>query len=196
MQYKSIVLVDGENLVLRYQQMLKEGCQPKEGVLHIKDTFVWHPDLINIFGGRDLVRIGYYTTIVGDDSKLEKIKERISEAEYECELLNGKPWFGNLVPYVYKKSRKGTKTKSVDINLTIDALRYAYGDSIDQILLISGDGDYIPLLREVMARGKMVQALALSSGLNTQIKYNVDDFALLDDELFELEEQSEENDNA
>jgi len=190
MQYKSIVLVDGENIVMRYQEMIKQGKVPKENVVHIKDTFVWHPHLLNIFGGKDLVRIGYYTTVVGDYEQLEHVKDVISEAEHEGTLANGDDWYATLVPHVYKKSKKGTKTKSVDINLTIDALRYAYGESIDQIVIISGDGDYIPLLREIMARGKMVQALALSSGLNKQIKHHVDDFALLDDCFFEDEEQS------
>lgn len=189
MQYKAIVLVDGENLVMRYQEMLQAGRKPIEGVIHIDNTFVWHPRLLECLGGKDLVRIAYYTTVVGDDNRVEEVKEVISQAAYEGCLLNGEEWVGTLVPYVYKKSRKGAKTKSVDINLTIDALRYVYGESIDQIVLMSGDGDYVPLLREVMARGKMVQAMAFSSGLSKQIKYNVDDFEIIDDEIFQVDEE-------
>jgi len=184
MQYKSIVLVDGENLVLRYQEMLNAGATPRKGVVHVEDTFVWHPNIVTAFGGKDVVRVGYYTTVVGDDGKLEEVKELISEAKFECKLLNGTSWYGTLVPYVFKKSKKGAKTKSVDINLTIDALRYTYGESVEQITLVSGDGDYIPLLREVMSRGKMIQAFSLSSGLNKEIKFNVDDLILIDNILF------------
>jgi uncharacterized LabA/DUF88 family protein len=187
MQYKSIILVDGENLVMRYQELLKLGRTPIDGVIHVEDTFVWHPHILASMGGKDIVRIAYYTTIVGDDKKLEETKELISSSEFEGTLLNGSDWCGTLVPHVYKKGKKGAKTKSVDINLTIDALRYAYGDSIEQIVLMSGDGDYIPLLREIMARGKMVQALAFSSGLNKEIKYNVDDLMIIDDQLFKAE---------
>ena len=185
MQYKTIVLVDGENLVLRYQEMLQGGRKPSDGVNHIADVFVWHPKLRKIAGRMDIVRIGYYTTVVGDDKKVEEVKQLIAESKYEFSQLNGGDANGTLVPYVYKKSRKGAKTKSVDINLTIDALRYAYGESIDQIVLLSGDGDYIPLLREIMSRGKMVKAFALSSGLNKEIQYNVDDLLVIDNLYFE-----------
>ena len=32
--------IDGENLVMRYQSMLKQGHVPTSGVQHINDTFV------------------------------------------------------------------------------------------------------------------------------------------------------------
>jgi uncharacterized LabA/DUF88 family protein len=185
MQYKTIVLVDGENLVLRYKEMLGAGRTPCEGVNYIEDAFVWHSGLRKIFGRMDIVRIGYYTTVVGDDKRLEETKKLISESRYQFSRLNGADADGTLVPYVYKKSRKGAKTKSVDINLTIDALRYAYGEAIDQIVLVSGDGDYVPLLREIMSRGKMVKAYALSSGLNKEIKYNVDELLIIDNLYFQ-----------
>ncbi|BFT30560.1 hypothetical protein D210916BOD24_17360 [Alteromonas sp. D210916BOD_24] len=187
MQYRSIVLVDGENLVLRYQQMLKDGYKPIDGVIHVEDTFVWHPKLVASAGEKDVVRVAYYTTVVGDDVKLRETKEFISNTEYECKLMDKRDWYGTLVPYVFKKNSKKATTKSVDINLTIDALRYAYGSSIEQIVLLTGDGDYIPLLREIMSRGKMVQVFALSSGLNSGINHNVDDLWLIDDEFFEEE---------
>ncbi len=187
MQYKSIILVDGENLVFRYQDMLKSGRTPIDGVVHIKDTFVWHPKFLSVYGQRDIVRVSYYTTVVGDEKKFEEIQNSISESEYSITSLTGIDLVGTLVPHIFKKKRNGAKTKSVDINLTIDALRYAYGDSIDQIIIMSGDGDYVPLLREVMARGKMVQTYAFSSGLNKYIKYNVDDLMVIDDEFFKPE---------
>jgi uncharacterized LabA/DUF88 family protein len=177
MQYQTIILIDGENLVLRYQNTLQAGRKPRDSVIHIDDVFVWH---LKISGRMDIVRIGYYTTVVGDAKKVEEVKQLISESKYDFSQLNGGDAYGTLVPYVYKKSRKGTKTKSVDINLTIDALRYAYGESIDQIVLVSGDGDYIPLLREIISRGKMVKAFAFSSGLNKEIKYNVDELLVID----------------
>lgn len=185
MQYKTIILIDGENIVFRYQEMLKEGRKPRKGIIHINNCFVWHHDLLNIFYSKDIVRVAYYTTVVGDDKRIDQVKGQISDSVFHFKTLSGAEWSGTLVPYVYKKSKNGTKTKSVDINLTIDALRYAYGDSIDQIVLISGDGDYIPLLREIMARGKMVQAMSLSNGVNKEIKFNVDDLLIIDDYLFE-----------
>ena len=186
MQYKTIILVDGENLVMRYQRMLSDGKKPLEGILHERDCFVWHPQIFKNYV--DIVRVGYYTTVAGDDAKLNTIEQKISEAPYDFETLATQSWEGTLVPHVFKKSMKEAKTKSVDINLTIDALRYAYGNSIDKVVLITGDGDYIPLLREVMAQGKMVQVMALSNGLNKYLKYNADDLIIIDDCFFEKDD--------
>lgn len=184
MQYRTVVLVDGENMVFRYQEMKDSGKEPRTNVEHLEDCFVWTPDVMKLMTMVDVVRVGYYTTVVGDDQKLEEVKEVISKAAFEFTALSGVPWQGTLVPYVYKKARKGAKTKSVDINLTIDALRYAHGTSIDQIILFSGDGDYIPLLREIMSRGKMVQVYAFSSGLNADLMYNADDLSIIDNSFF------------
>lgn len=98
MQYKSVVLVDGENLVLRYQKMLQEGYEPMEGVIHVQDTFVWHPNLIASAGEKDIVRVAYYTTVVGDEKKLEEVKNLIADAEFMCELMDKREWYGTLVP--------------------------------------------------------------------------------------------------
>ena len=38
----AILLVDGENLVFRYQEMVAAGREPKPDVVHIKDVLVWH----------------------------------------------------------------------------------------------------------------------------------------------------------
>ena len=152
MQYKTVVLVDGENLVFRFQEILKQGRTPLSNVKHIKNCFVWAPDIIA--HTNDIVRVSYYTTVVGDEKKFDEVNNSISEAEYDFTTLSDQEWNGTLVPYLYKKKKDGTKTKSVDINLTIDTLRYAYGETIDKIIIISGDGDYIPLFREVMARGE------------------------------------------
>ena len=73
MQYKTIILVDGENLVMRYQRMLSDGNKPLKGVLHESDCFVWHPRIFKDYKV-DIVRVGYYTTVVGDDAKLNTIE--------------------------------------------------------------------------------------------------------------------------
>jgi uncharacterized protein (TIGR00288 family) len=146
---------------------------------------VWNRNAITPHGPRDVVRVAYYTTVVGDEDRIQSVKGEICKAQYASTTISGHGLTGSLVPYVFKKQRTGAKTKSVDINLTIDTLRYAYGTSIEQVVLVTGDGDYIPLLREVMARGKMIQVWALSSGLNPEVRHNVDDLIILDDIFFE-----------
>lgn len=63
-------------------------------------------------------------------------------------------------------------------------MRYAFTDTIDRIYLASGDGDYAPLIHEVMRRGKQVELLAFSSGLNAVLRPLVDRVHILDDRFF------------
>ena len=89
------------------------------------------------------------------------------------------------MPIIFKKSSKSQKTRNIDIQIVIDVMRFAFTDSIDRIYLASGDGDYMPLIMEVMRRGKQVELLAFSSGLNGELSSIVDRVHRLDDSFFE-----------
>ena len=72
---KVVAFVDGENLVLRYQDMLKVGHTPKETVVHEPDSFVWSPD-VTLWTDMDLVRVIYYTSVVGDSDRVAAVERR------------------------------------------------------------------------------------------------------------------------
>lgn len=182
MSEKTIILADGENLVHRYQSLCAEGKIPKDDVLHKKDAFVWHPLITDTFLN-NILRVSFYTTFVGDDQALENISNEISEINYEYQTAEYRGG-GTLNPYVYKKERRAAKTKSVDINLTIDALRYAFNRDVGRIVICSGDGDYIPLIQELMRHGIIVRVAAFSSGCHPALKYMPDDFTDFDGIFF------------
>ncbi len=92
---------------------------------------------------------------------------------------------GTLNPHIFKKENRSQKTKSVDINITIDALRHTYNNSVDGIYLFSGDGDYLPLIKEIMRQGKQVTIGVFSKGFNSVLQYECDDFINLDQIFFE-----------
>ncbi len=48
--------------------------------------------------------------------------------------------------------------------------------SIELLFLARGDGNYLPLLEEIMRQGKEVYVAALSSGLAQSLRSSVDDF--------------------
>ena len=88
------------------------------------------------------------------------------------------------MPVVFKKPRQSQKTRNVDIQVVIDVMRFAFTDEVERVYLVSGDGDYLPLLDEVMRRGKQVEVLALSDGLNDKLSHSVDRFYDLDPVFF------------
>lgn len=190
MTHHVIGFVDGENLVARYQAMVSEGKVPRSQVKHIKDVLIWHPK-VTTQALCDFTRLSYYQTVVGDDVKLNNIREEISNIEYQFhpspEGEDDSEFCGSLFPKVYKKETKKAKTKSVDINLTVDALRHARQSKFDVIFIFSGDGDYIPLIEEISRQGKQVWVAAFSSGLNHALKYSADEFFDLDGIFFEVD---------
>ena len=94
-----------------------------------------------------------------------------------------------MTPQIIKKSRGSHTNKSADdIHLVLDALRHTYNNSVDLVHIISGDGDYIPVIKEIMRQGKRVWVSALSSGLNPNIESAVDEFFILDSKFFEDED--------
>lgn len=177
-----IAFADGENLVHRFQDMVKAGRTVAQDTVHCPDLLAWHPE-ISTYYLCDIVRINFYQTVVGDEPKLDECRQRISAVSYRYRALideGDTESGGTLRPRVFKKEGKSVKTKSVDINLTVDALRHALDPRIDAVLLLSGDGDYLPLLREIANRGKQVWLAAFSSGLNKHLKFEADEFIDLD----------------
>lgn len=182
---------DGENLVLRFQDMCKDGHKPKRDVFHVPDTVVWHPDVTQQFYG-DIVRMSYYQTVYGDEEKLNVVSAQLQGVKYmypsERSLHENDAshdGLGNLAPRVFKKEGRSSRTKSVDINLTVDMLRSAYGPNADVLFLLSGDGNYLPLVEEVARRGKNVWLAAFSKGLSPTLRFAADTFIDLDKLFFE-----------
>ena len=181
--------VDGENLVQRYQAMVADGREPLANVNHEPNVYVWREGVTGLSDRsfEEIIRVTYYASCVGDDDRLHAVSESIKQLRYRFRA--GMPSVadtdqGTICPCVFKKDQQSRKTRAVDINITIDILRHTFDDSVDRVALISGDGDFIPLAKEVMRKGKLFTVMAFSSGLNTDIRKSVDDFYCLDSHFF------------
>ena len=95
------------------------------------------------------------------------------------------PGAGSLYTRLFKQEKRKAKTKSVDINVSVDVLRNIMNGTGDVILLLSGDGDYLPLLEEVGRHGKQVWLGAFSKDLNPNLRFAADEFINLDSIFFE-----------
>lgn len=64
-------------------------------------------------------------------------------------------WFGG------SDSAPRTAKANMDVELAVDALTQS--SAIDQYLLVTGDGDFVPLLKALQSQGKRVEVLALQN---------------------------------
>lgn len=192
---RMMVFVDGENLVRRFEAMVSEGRELREDarISHEKEIYVWSPHLTVKPGLNLVVRANYYTYAFGDDQRIQQIKDELKKlpsgqySDPRIQWVGGAP-LNSLYPVVFKKERR-KKAKGVDIQLTVDILSNVYKDNVDSIYLVSGDGDYKPVLEEAMRHGKHVYVAALSSGLNIELKNCADKFIDLDPYYFKPNKQ-------
>jgi uncharacterized LabA/DUF88 family protein len=180
---KVIAFIDGENLTFRYEAMLAEGRKPQPDVIHVPSSFVWSPKL-TLWSHFDLIRVHYFTSVVGDEDRVAQLQRQIGTTEFVCE---GGGFRGNskLIPRIHKKSAASRKTKVVDVELTMDVMRAALTMPIDGIYVLSGDGDYLPLFREVTRSNKQLYTGAFSSGLADGIRHVGEAFVDLDSLFFQ-----------
>ena len=195
-----MAFVDGENLTNRFETLQSEKAwTPRVGsgagghlwtVQHRQGLFVWSPlTIINVARREELLRVHYYTTYAADESDCDNLSETISSLKSHRAVEEyhspGAQYMMtsevvNLIPRVFRKQKRSTKTKSVDINLCVDVMDYVRQNALDSVFLVTGDVDYLPLIEAVMRAGKHVYVAALSSGLSPRIRTTADSFLLLD----------------
>ena len=75
----------------------------------------------------------------------------------------------------------GPVQKGVDVRLALELDDCSRETSCDNILLVSGDADFIPVVRRAQARGKKVQVAAFSNCLSHNLAAAADEVILLDE---------------
>ena len=176
------MFIDGENLVFRYQSMIGKGYVAIRNVEHIPDILVWQYS-VYAPGDYDVLRANYYTYATGDENKISCINEKLKQLTFLTEYSTTLP--RNLTPIVFKKPQKTAKAKGVDIQLTVDVLSYVQRDIVDAVFILTGDGDYEPLFREVQRCGKLIYHAAFSDGLSPTLRNLADQSYSLDTLFFE-----------
>ncbi len=74
----------------------------------------------------------------------------------------------------------GQKKADWDVGLAVDAIRMA--DSLDVIILVTGDGDFLPLVEYLKwGLGKQVEVAAFTKTTSTSLKEHADYFTAVED---------------
>ena len=73
----------------------------------------------------------------------------------------------------------GFKKGDWDVGLAVDAIRMS--SAIDAIVLVTGDGDFVPLVEYLKNRGKRVEVLAFERSASSKLKEAADEFINLEE---------------
>ena len=84
--------------------------------------------------------------------------------------------------------KTGAIEKKVDINIAIDVVALAYEDAYDTAVLVSGDGDFLPVVKKIKELKKIVEVWAFKYSLANALKEELDEDRIfyIDDILNEI----------
>jgi len=68
----------------------------------------------------------------------------------------------------------GMKKADWDVGLAVDAIQLS--DKMDAIVIVTGDGDFAPLVQYLKAKGQQVEIMAFEKSASSKLKEVVDDF--------------------
>lgn len=73
----------------------------------------------------------------------------------------------------------GIKKGDWDVGLTVDAIKMA--PRLDSVVIVSGDGDYVPLVEYLQTMGVQVEVVSFGKSTSSKLREVVDDFVDLSD---------------
>ncbi|MDX1535304.1 MAG: NYN domain-containing protein [Candidatus Spechtbacterales bacterium] len=112
-------------------------------------------------GDRQLIRAFAYvvTTESGEEQQFFDVLEKMGIEIRDKEL---QVYYGGL------------KKADWDVGIAIDAVRFA--NSVDVIVLMSGDGDFIPLVGYLQNKGTQVEVVAFGKSASSKLREEADYF--------------------
>ena len=117
--------------------------------------------LTHVVAGRKLIRAIAYV-IRGPQSIDDKFFSALSKLGFEVKSKDLQVFAG------------GTKKGDWDVGLVIDAIKMTR--SLDVVILISGDGDYIPAVEYLQYHGVQVEVAAFAETASGKLREVADDF--------------------
>ena len=111
--------------------------------------------------GRKLIRaIAYVVTTEAGDEKA--FLEALTKAGIEVKSKDLQIFPG------------GMKKADWDVGMAVDAIKLS--EKLDCIVLVTGDGDFVPLIEYLKSQGQQVEVIAFSKSASNKLKEETDDF--------------------
>lgn len=142
------VLIDVQNFYHSAKNLYKRRVDFKE-VLRV------------VIAGRQLIRSFAY--VVRTETGEEKtFFEALQKLGVEMRVKDLQIFYG------------GAKKADWDVGITIDAVRLS--KMVDVIILMSGDGDFIPLIDYLKNQGVQIEVVAFGKSASARVKEDADEF--------------------
>ena len=154
----------------------------------VRDTFSIHDNQIDfrklveiLRNDRLLINVYYYNACL-DRGHNEKVYWKQQKFFSELRKIPG----FSVIPCNMRKTRKldGTfefAVKGDDIHIATDMLSSAYENKYDTAILVSGDGDFVPVIKKVQKLGKQVENAYFSVSRSNFLRKVCNRSILLDD---------------
>lgn len=175
--------VDGENFTIRAEEHARaHGLRiTAPDCSHLPGVYLWSllftatawpatvfPNLQEL--GR---RAHYYTSVKADHVEIDRIRAALHRMDFK--------------PTVIKRASGTRKAKAVDISLATDMLSNAFHDNYDAAVLLSGDGDFCPVVEEIQRLGKVVYVMTMGiAGVSNELLLASDAYRDISKEFFRL----------
>ncbi len=75
----------------------------------------------------------------------------------------------------------GLKKADWDVGMAVDAIKTSPG--VDAIVLVSGDGDFVPLVEYLQNHGKRVEVIAFGKSTSSRLREAADEFIDLEESV-------------
>lgn len=115
--------------------------------------------------GRKLVRAVAYV-IKTEEGSEKAFFEALQHSGIETKIKDLQVFYGGL------------KKADWDVGITIDAIRFS--PMVDVTVLVSGDGDFVPLIDYLKNNGQQVEVIAFGKSCSSKLKETADDFTDLE----------------
>lgn len=142
-------------------------------------TIDYHKLGLKLVGNRKIIRINYYISELNpewDDGA--KNQQRFLAAVKHLPFVTVR-----TRPLRYSANKQKKWEKGIDILIATDMLTGAYLNGYDTVMLVSGDGDFAPVLDEIKKMGKRVENAFFLQGRADALVGSCDVFVSLNKEM-------------
>jgi len=170
-----MIFIDAEYVV----QKIKDINEAKRANIRRKDIN-WRNIIRWIAQGRRMVRCYYYSA---EFSKSENAQTYQEQQDYLKQLKLNIPNFeiklGRLVHFGKMWAQKG-----LDVKIALDMYSKAVSDQYDTAAIITGDSDFVDVIKEIKERyGKNVELFTFDSNIHDALRLAPDEHIIVDTAL-------------